>query len=737
MRQKTLLTVLVIASFIVSAFAAVHRVDVQYPLPGVGRNDKVIYKEAKASEPQKTKKEKKKVKTGEQLYKVTCRYDLHEGEISPSYFIYNKEVSQNDYDWEDDDTLPEPAEEGTAEFLVPAGKYDIHSSCWVQAAPDESDLVIVIKEGVEVNGDMTLVFNTDEATENIEFEKLLPNGEPMRLTWFDKEGNLDETHKDEVPNVEYWYSDTYIWHKDAGAVDKIISATEYYVSGVVEPGKYRLRINPLSDNYRIFQSSILNDKDGNIYFIRVDANSDGSVTYRNDPSMYLPYTEEFAHTPVYDEMGSGRHSHIVGCKDFVDGYQLGGVLGDFMYDDIRVNVCAPQTKLADDKTLDMMLFYGVYEGGKSMVGLPVRNIDGKWQHVNNNHSEANGNFLFQVPDDGSAVCDLPPHPAYSYMHEEKTMPYGNSAPICSTSVPHEVYENGVHIDFVNPVFIGRYGEVRNQDLLKTEVNVFVSGQCEYTGDPDGFEEWQITRGESDPKPAKVRVMLHNDNVRVDDMSGFSQTELSWDESLEDHTPPTAQMLMFKTDAGVITDRFDHASQGVLEFSAADFNFTGEWYEAAPVNVTVMCLPTGVDDAEMVPLEVEEQPNLFMMPNFGYFYRGSLKDVNVQSPDGWYDLIVILEDMSGNYQMQYLSPAFRIEENVSLSESEIDDFKVVMRDRSLHITGVTDADIDIYNIDGRLLKSAKGAMVNCEDLASGVYVVTISTPQGAKTIKIAV
>lgn len=93
MRQKTLLTVLVIASFIVSAFAAVHRVDVQYPLPGVGRNDKVIYKEAKASEPQKTKKEKKKVKTGEQLYKVTCRYDLHEGEISPSYFIYNKEVS--------------------------------------------------------------------------------------------------------------------------------------------------------------------------------------------------------------------------------------------------------------------------------------------------------------------------------------------------------------------------------------------------------------------------------------------------------------------------------------------------------------------------------------------------------------------------------------------------------------------------------------------------------------------
>lgn len=676
-------------------------------------------------------------RAGEKLCKVTCRFELKEGEYSPSYSIYNSDLWQNDYDWEDDDSLPEPVEDGTAEFMVPPGTYDVYAACWVEASADESNLVLVIREDVRVDGDMSLTINTDEATENISFTKLLPDGEPMRLPWLNCDGSPVERPDGTEANIAYWYGITYIWNRDAGIVNRIVSATDCYMQGIVEPGKYKLRINRLSDDYHIFESSIMNDDAGNMYLVRVDAKPEGTGTFANDVARYVPYSEDYVHTPVFDEQGKGGdRNYLLGFRDLVDGVQLGGVIADFVYDDMNINVCAPQEKLAGDHCLDMMLYHGVYEGGKTMVGLPVRNVDGTWEHVNNNHSEAMGNWLFQVPSDGSPVSELPGHPSFSYRHEDKTAPYGNSAPICSTRVPHEIYENGVHIDFANSVFIGRLGEVRNQDLLKTDVSVFVDGQTAYSGPVSGLEQWQVERGESAPAPAKVRMSFHNGNVRVDDMPGFTLTEIGWDEKSEDHTPPTVQMLMFKDNEGRIIDRFGHPSQGVLEFSAADFNYNGECFESAPVNVAVMCAPTGVDDADLIPIEVQEIPDLFMMPNFGYFYRGTLEGVTAPSPDGWYDLVIILEDMSGNTQMQYLSPAFRIEDNVSAPIIGTEGISVNRVGDSLLVSGVSEAMMKMYSPDGRLAKSGSGTIFDISDLPHGVYIVTVSSGTLTKTLPIA-
>lgn len=676
-------------------------------------------------------------RAGEKLCKVTCRFELKEGEYSPSYSIYNSDLWQNDYDWEDDDSLPEPVEDGTAEFMVPPGTYDVYAACWVEASADESNLVLVIREDVRVDGDMSLTINTDEATENISFTKLLPDGEPMRLPWLNCDGSPVERPDGTEANIAYWYGITYIWNRDAGIVNRIVSATDCYMQGIVEPGKYKLRINRLSDDYHIFESSIMNDDAGNMYLVRVDAKPEGTGTFANDVARYVPYSEDYVHTPVFDEQGKGGdRNYLLGFRDLVDGVQLGGVIADFVYDDMNINVCAPQEKLAGDHCLDMMLYHGVYEGGKTMVGLPVRNVDGTWEHVNNNHSEAMGNWLFQVPSDGSPVSELPGHPSFSYRHEDKTAPYGNSAPICSTRVPHEIYENGVYIDFANSVFIGRLGEVRNQDLLKTDVSVFVDGQTAYSGPVSGLEQWQVERGESAPAPAKVRMSFHNGNVRVDDMPGFTLTEIGWDEKSEDHTPPTVQMLMFKDNEGRIIDRFGHPSQGVLEFSAADFNYNGECFESAPVNVAVMCAPTGVDDADLIPIEVQEIPDLFMMPNFGYFYRGTLEGVTAPSPDGWYDLVIILEDMSGNTQMQYLSPAFRIEDNVSAPIIGTEGISVNRVGDSLLVSGVSEAMMKMYSPDGRLAKSGSGTIFDISDLPHGVYIVTVSSGTLTKTLPIA-
>lgn len=129
----------------------------------------------------------------------------------------------------------------------------------------------MICEDVCVDGDMSLTISTDEATENILFSKLLPDGEPMRLPWFNRDGSPAESPDGAKANIAYLYGLTYIWNRDAGMVNRTISATDCYVQGVVESARYKLCINRLSDDYHNFQSSIMNDDAGNMYLVRVDA----------------------------------------------------------------------------------------------------------------------------------------------------------------------------------------------------------------------------------------------------------------------------------------------------------------------------------------------------------------------------------------------------------------------------------------------------------------------------------
>lgn len=52
----------------------------------------------------------------------------------------------------------------------------------------------------------------------------------------------------------------------------------------------------------------------------------------------------------------------------------------------------------------------------------------------------------------------------------------------------------------------------------------------------------------------------------------------------------------------------------------------------------------------------------------------------------------------------------------------DDIEVIVSDKTIQVLGNNNAGIQLYNISGQLVKSGKTAVVGCEDLASGVYVV---------------
>ena len=59
--------------------------------------------------------------------------------------------------------------------------------------------------------------------------------------------------------------------------------------------------------------------------------------------------------------------------------------------------------------------------------------------------------------------------------------------------------------------------------------------------------------------------------------------------------------------------------------------------------------------------MEEVPELFFLPGFGNFFRGSLAGVTGEALNGWFDLKIKLTDAVGNWQEQVISPAFRIDD----------------------------------------------------------------------------
>ena len=130
-------------------------------------------------------------------------------------------------------------------------------------------------------------------------------------------------------------------------------------------------------------------------------------------------------------------------------------------------------------------------------------------------------------------------------------------------------------------------------------------------------------------------------------------------------PPSIEMLHFKNDNGYVTVRFVSPEDGIMEFTAGDFNYIPNWerffyyFDCKPIDVAVEYAPYGTE--EWIELDVEEIPEYYQEPGWGYFYRGSLAGVTGEGLNGWFDLRFRLKDESGNWMDQVVSPAFRIDE----------------------------------------------------------------------------
>ena len=544
-------------------------------------------------------------------------------------------------------------QDGTFKGEYGAGLWDIlvefHSI-------DGYDEYYVLKESVDIHSDTTIVIDQRTSTNPMKIISRMPNGDvydPSKQTYGDH-------------TIRHGMYEMSLIRKSDG-----INFLSVYGH---EDGEC-LFINDVSDRfYPVYNSFFWNDNDS--YYLIDHTSLDFCFPHENDPADWECLEESFQPSAIDD--GEPNSAGICATSCFnglaVHSLNFGFEPGTLTNEAVKIYVNAP--KRDDEYVLLTQARYGHgaevitnYEDGNGNIvfsdttirafyinGVPTI-VENGVKHYINNYPTGLSLFAFNNEDGLVARHGYPGNPAFSFTENQKTSDFGSGTPIC-LFLSYEVAQRYPNWCFA---YVGRYGEVREVDQLKVDMNMAVNGTevCNSIS--------QMNQFLMDPNrpTGEIDVTMTNDNIVVDELQGKNFAQMHIDEANDDKCVPSLSMLWFKNGEGKITDRFANSEDGLLEFSAGDFNATYDasvsdytWFECQQPDVEISYAPYGEDNWN--ELDVEEIPENFCMPCYGHFYRGSLAGVTGEALKGWFDLKIRLTDAAGNWQEQVISPAFRID-----------------------------------------------------------------------------
>ncbi len=642
------------------------------------------------------------------LYTITLNLDYDADVFSPPFAAF---LHTPDMLW-----IAFGNGDGALTAQVPPGIYDIEAvfETWSAA-------YYVIIEQYEVNGSATLSLNPELCTNHISTRCFGPDGDFLKhgLGHFDEngefvvdeEGSILSTLVDNTFSLNGWSSYSSITY-DGPMLDEESRIIPYdiYVSDICGTFSFvqqRIALsNDLSKSYCCWMST---DE------VAVDSLTDS-------PKDYIQHQYTYKFSPMGSEQNGYGFGHAILRANELTGYGFdfyGAKRSDFFTHEVWINIpdtdisnsdiVQVQTKFNDSGELETITYDDGYSEKRFVLtglssGQTIRVNKGHKEFANIGHHYDCSYFLFNpiysVFQNGSLITGYPSSPiAFTYPSEQALGILGDNCPINAVSV--EAYENDGQFSLqLQNFFVGRYGETLCSNLgvasnLKhnnSEVDIE-----EFVPDGSGTYEYTTT----------------NSNVEVDGLPGHNTTTVYFDQNQEDNTPPAVEMLHFRSEEGV-TDRFATAADGTMEFYASDFNYQyypdlwGGVFQCQPVEVTVEYAPYGTE--EWNELAVEEIPELYQEPGWGYFYRGSLAGVTGEGLNGWFDLRFRLQDASGNWMDQVVSPAFRIDDQAYSSVATVgsDNAREVAR----------------YNLAGQRV----------DDTHHGVTIVRMSDGTARKVIK---
>lgn len=269
-----------------------------------------------------------------------------------------------------------------------------------------------------------------------------------------------------------------------------------------------------------------------------------------------------------------------------------------------------------------------------------------------------------------------PNDWYSFYNNEMSGEFGASQAIaCMNWRPQFDYDFDFdtfeailiksNILFNTPV--GRLSDIIGANNLAGRATITTLDSDKYWDDPERTDK------------SRVEITTEFSCQTIDGLQGRTEAYLYWDENQEDCYPPMLTMMQFRdASTGMITDRFDQASDAKVILSGNDFNvriinedtYPQVLFDEAPAEMKLEWRSTGADaEEEWTQLELTDLD--YDIHGFGRMYEASLKSVDGVSPSGWFDVKISMVDEAGNNMHQTISPAFKIMNSVSVNEINVE------------------------------------------------------------------
>ena len=561
---------------------------------------------------------------------------------------------------------------------VPEGTYDIVA---LYDGKSDSDLqlpkqIFVVLENVAVNSDTDVVADAATATERFKFSSVNPDGKPTMLPTLGEKGVLLEDG-----NVSYICYVVDILRKGISkasfAVDSFVDTDE---RGCISDRGADIMVNPLSDNWRLYQTRIIRGKEDSFFAgVKMEAKMDGPREISNSISDYsLSWDEQdkFMHTPAFDKWT--RDSYVsevyIGVHQEKDSHFGVSMLSKTH---AKVYLCAPYysvpgegdvNMIAQVKALDIDTQMDIL-GETSWIdqgvqSLPMVQIGDKLEYRDFNiHNVGHKGIYYPIVDYTDYVLIPNSHVGYAYasLHDK----FGESAPYCTLFSQVVPAGEGKKIQGMLPDYFGNNGEYRDVD--QTNLNIYVERNGEKLFSTKDYYEyfmWEFTYPESGNDPGEIITTYTNSNVKVDGNIGMNMTVARYDERNEDTSVPTVQMVRYSESDNIPSIRLRGTASPKIEIYAGDWEYNNDtrnmdFSEISAIEVEVAPLYSG----KFKKLDVTGDASKDFI-GWGQYFSVDLSDLDTE---GWYDLKIKVTDRAGNYQLQAISPAFKINEVSSVED----------------------------------------------------------------------
>ncbi|MDE5878013.1 MAG: hypothetical protein K2H47_11025 [Muribaculaceae bacterium] len=628
-------------------------------------------------------------------------------------------------------------------YLLP-GTYDIvarftHSNPLSFTFNDYQGYVVL--ENVEVNGDMTINVDPSTITHHIEFQPILPDGNPMVLPVIniDEDGNEIPVSDGSMPFSGLTIIDFVMgpgWGLDtSNTMSALINAETPW--GFYDPTlRLGIHINEISDRIHIGIATELGtpeyDMAATLLMSAEQAGSEEGIISNNP----LEYAVRDL-TPAWTPDGADTNSLIEQYPDELGwvtpyGYALrrmgsdinqltGGAImtssrdiNIYKFAASRNNIEDPRAHFLVAPTKTELIKSGSEVIQTVNVGAWMQPFDeGEW---------------IVYPDSELAMTAESPTANFQFCGVESFLSSVSNnddtmfltAPLLSTTINRgfNMFEGTEYLGF-NITSTGRMGELRNSDMSLMKSELFVNG-VKVANSMSAIEEWW-NNYESD-MAGETELKLTDSNFEVDGVRTATISTSHFDMNNADFFPPSVTMMQVRSNEGKLSSRIEGGVNNTLIISAGDFeagnemiNYYGQTatITSEPASFNLWYAPTGTEEwTELDCTKVTEKA----ITGIGAIYEATVLD----NADGWKDVKVRVEDATGNWQEQIISMAFHISKPTGI--------KTVNGNSEVTVNGntiIAPADAQIYTIDG--------VRTNGTDLTTGIYIVRVAD----RTYKISV